>query len=718
MKGSSKNRPRRTENPKTTTLAAIPTPQRVKVFPFLGKTELVAMANSPIFWTILALKIALSAFLSSFYMNELFIPFLNYFVESGFKNPWAYFGSLGHWNAFPYSPIMLLSLAFSRILFNFALPPGTFTASMGHLLAMKLPILIADLSMCIILLRWFPNRVNRVLALYWASPIAIYICYWHGQLDIIPTALLFISLYLISEKKTNSGMVVYAFSLATKTHLVSVLPFLLIFGLQEHGLKKTFKATGYFFIAYALCLAPVIGDSAFRRMVFGSTQQMRLFALQVSFGSKNNSILIAPLAILALLFRFAAYPKWNWDLLFAYLGLLFCTFVLLIPPATGYFLWSFPFVVYFLCRSPLKSNLALFAIYSLSYLAFQFTQLYPFTYGPDSGLLLGNLSFTLMEASLAGITMSMYLFGVRSNAVYDLRTSPVLIGLSGDSGSGKNFFVGLVTDLFGEQKITVSDGDDYHRWPRGHQMWQVYTHLNVRANDLYREHEDAIALAAGGRIIRGAYNHDTGKFSESKPVDPNGILVFSGLHSLSLKSMRRMYDLKVFLDPEEDLRHQWKTARDCKERGYTARQVKDALQKREGDSQKYVRSQRNFADLIVQFSRGSSDIRRLIDLTPFKLTLRGINSFNLTAISQALSSIPTLLISHDPYVDTDWQCLEIAGNISAQEIQIIASDRIPNLIDLAPKAKFLAGLNGCLQLVFLSCLSDQLRWHNRQVKAA
>ena len=47
-------------------------------------------------------------------------------------------------------------------------------------------------------------------------------------------------------------------------------------------------------------------------------------------------VLLAPAAMTLLWFRFIAYPKWNWDLFHLYIGILFCVFVLLAPPAPGY----------------------------------------------------------------------------------------------------------------------------------------------------------------------------------------------------------------------------------------------------------------------------------------------------------------------------------------------------------------------------------------------
>src|SRR5205807_1408516 len=67
-------------------------------------------------------------------------------------------------------------------------------------------------------------------------------------------------------------------------------------------------------------------------------------------GGDGLALPLAPLALAVLWLRFQAYPKTNWGLLMAYLGLGFCVFILLAPPPPGYFPWSLPFLVSSCCR--------------------------------------------------------------------------------------------------------------------------------------------------------------------------------------------------------------------------------------------------------------------------------------------------------------------------------------------------------------------------------
>ena len=51
-----------------------------------------------------------------------------------------------------------------------------------------------------------------------------------------------------------------------------------------------------------------------------------------------------------------------------------------------------------------------------------------------------------------------------------------------------------------------------------------------------------------------------------------------------------------------------------------------------------------------------------------KLEISAQNSFNLTNLAERLAAVSTLTVQHDPFRDTDWQRLDIHGEVSAEEI--------------------------------------------------
>jgi hypothetical protein len=73
-----------------------------------------------------------------------------------------------------------------------------------------------------------------------------------------------------------------------------------------------------------------------------------------------------------------------------------------------------------------------------------------------------------------------------------------------------------------------------------------------------------------------------------------------------------------------------------------------------------------------------------------------------------------LSVRHEPFVDQRWQRLQISGDMPERNTRRIANDAVVNLDELATYPQYGRGLNGCLQLVFLVCLSHKLRWGMRR----
>ena len=112
----------------------------------------------------------------------------------------------------------------------------------------------------------------------------------------------------------------------------------------------------------------------------------------------------------------------------------------------------------------------------------------------------------------------------------------------------------LINSLLGRKEVLEIEGDGDHKWERGEEMWNSYTHLDPRANFLYRQALDLQMLREGKNVYRVEYDHSTGKFSEKHRVVPRKYIVVCGLHSLYLPQMRRSLDLKIYMDTEETLR--------------------------------------------------------------------------------------------------------------------------------------------------------------------
>lgn len=186
------------------------------------------------------------------------------------------------------------------------------------------------------------------------------------------------------------------------------------------------------------------------------------------------------------------------------------------------------------------------------------------------------------------------------------RSAPLLVAIAGDSASGKTTFARGLEGRFGRTRVTHVRGDDYHRYDRRTRDSLGLTPLHPDANDLDRMAEDLDRLSRGRAIRAPVYDHATGSFRDPRPVDPGEVVIVEGLLALGTGALRDRFDVSVYLEPEEELRHRWKIHRDCEERGYDIRAVVEDLRCREADADRFVRPQREVADVVINVRRGSS----------------------------------------------------------------------------------------------------------------
>ncbi|HVZ32804.1 MAG TPA: glycosyltransferase family 87 protein, partial [Polyangiaceae bacterium] len=246
------------------------------------RNEWATLRASPLFWVGCALKLIPAALLGSHFATRWFAPFAYEFVRGHFANPWNTFLERGEPMAFPYGPGMLalVSLPFAP-----ALALSFDPSSHLGLFLLRLPVFAADLTICVLLMRWLRLHARDAIAWYWLSPIVLYATYVHGQLDLIPTALLCLALFSMFAQRTRVAGFVFGFALATKLHLLIALPFALVFLARQR--KRPFAAlefAGTAALTTAALYSPVLSSPAFRTMVFGSVEADKLWAVSIPYG--------------------------------------------------------------------------------------------------------------------------------------------------------------------------------------------------------------------------------------------------------------------------------------------------------------------------------------------------------------------------------------------------------------------------------------------------
>ena len=178
---------------------------------------------------------------------------------------------------------------------------------------------------------------------------------------------------------------------------------------------------------------------------------------------------------------------------------------------------------------------------------------------------------------------------------------PIILGIVGDSAAGKTTLTAGIAHILGPERVVTICTDDYHRYTRAEWAENGISALDPRGNyiDILEQHIKQ--LREGHPILKPVYNHHHGTLDAPEYIQPREYIILEGLLGYSTRAMRDCYDVKVYLEPVEALRVKWKIQRDTGKRGYTEAQVVDSLKRREHDSMDFIRPQRTFADIVVQF---------------------------------------------------------------------------------------------------------------------
>ncbi|MGN0740812.1 MAG: hypothetical protein ACI4LX_11645 [Treponema sp.] len=592
---------------------------------------------------ILCVKFVLAGLFSSDYQDSLFMPFVEDFIKNG-GNPYQHFEQK---QMFPYPPLMLFVESVGGLL--------SLLAGSNLFLAralFKLPLFFFDILCFYFLYKMFPKKKLQITVIYFCSPILLYSTYMHGQLDIIPTALLTVSIYFFLFQNKNGALfssLLISAALCTKLHLLAILPLFFIFKAKQSCLKNAvlYELLIPFFVT-SLFVFPFLSDGFVKNVLFNQEQSV---LTQVSLNFASLKIYIPILAVLLIYLRLIVIARMNRELFFGFSAILFSVFLILLPPMPGWYMWILPFLVVFYIdiRSNRKINFLIFSLLNLMYLFyFVFAHDTPIT---DLSLLgksldfiktqnpmIKNICFTMMFAVHAYIIYYIYFTALKGNSLYKRQNASFVIGISGDSGSGKSTLVGIFKALLGENKILALECDGDHKWNRADENWNQYTHLNPVANYLYRQANDIEQLRAGKSIFRTEYNHSTGLFDAPHKVLPKPYILVTGLHALYLPKLRALEELKIYMDIDENLRRLWKIQRDVHKRGHSLDDVLSQIEDRMPDFHKYIEPQRQYADLIIRyFDKNLFDCTNSDYVPNLSFKITATNEVNFEPLIQELS---------------------------------------------------------------------------------
>ncbi len=182
--------------------------------------------------------------------------------------------------------------------------------------------------------------------------------------------------------------------------------------------------------------------------------------------------------------------------------------------------------------------------------------------------------------------------------ILDKLKEPFVIGVAGDSGSGKTTFAESVRKIFAGNVATITL-DDYHKYGRKERKRLGITPLNPEMTDLNLFREHLKMIKEWKEFEKPIYDHEKGEVRCCERFKPEKIVIAEGLHVL-YDGIREFLDYKIFVDPARIVKRKWKIKRDMEKRGYKREEVIEEIIQRESDYKRFVDFQKIYADVVIK----------------------------------------------------------------------------------------------------------------------
>ena len=183
------------------------------------------------------------------------------------------------------------------------------------------------------------------------------------------------------------------------------------------------------------------------------------------------------------------------------------------------------------------------------------------------------------------------------------KATPLVIGVAGGSGSGKTTVAQMVLKQVGKSRIAFLQHDSYYRELTGLPMAQRaqvnFDHPDSLESEMLKEH--ILQLQQWKPVEVPVYDFTTHcRTDETIHVEPRRVILVEGILIFADPKLRELFDVKIFVDTDSDLRFIRRLNRDITERGRTTEMVvKQYLNTVRPMHLEFVEPSKRYADVII-----------------------------------------------------------------------------------------------------------------------
>ncbi|RCK76365.1 MAG: Uridine kinase [Anaerolineae bacterium] len=183
------------------------------------------------------------------------------------------------------------------------------------------------------------------------------------------------------------------------------------------------------------------------------------------------------------------------------------------------------------------------------------------------------------------------------------RLTPLVIGIAGGSGSGKTTVANMIIQHVGAEKIAYLPHDAYYKdlsnLPEAQRHLINFDHPNSLETSLLIQH--VIQLKRGQAIELPIYDFRIHcRTNQTQRIEPKAVIIVEGILIFVEAELRELFDVKIFVDTDPDIRFIRRLQRDILERGRSTESViQQYLSTVRPMHLEFVEPSKRYADIII-----------------------------------------------------------------------------------------------------------------------